>query len=129
MQLQINMIGIITSRIEVMKAFYRDVLGMEIGIEMDEFVEFKHEGVRFALSTNAVMEKATGDPGYSAPKSGHSLELAFKVESEAAVDSTYSALIEKGATPVKEPETMPWNQRTAFFADPDGHIHEIFTDL
>jgi len=24
---------------------------------------------------------------------------------------------------------MPWNQRTAFIADPDGNIHEIFADL
>jgi len=34
-----------------------------------------------------------------------------------------------GAREVHKPEDMPWNQRTALFADPDGNIHEIFADI
>ena len=30
---------------------------------------------------------------------------------------------------IKEPQNMPWNQRTALFADPDGNIHEIFAGI
>jgi hypothetical protein len=34
-----------------------------------------------------------------------------------------------GAIPIKKPSYMPWNQRTGFFADPDGNVHEVFADL
>jgi hypothetical protein len=26
-------------------------------------------------------------------------------------------------------DDVPWQQRTAMFADPDGNIHEFFADL
>lgn len=38
----------------------------------------------------------------------------------------YEDLISKGATSIKGPSDMPWGHRTAFFADPEGNIHEIF---
>lgn len=57
------------------------------------------------------------------------LELAFPVSSPSEVDATYKELIQKGATPIKEPADMPWHQRAAFLADPDGNIHEIFAKL
>ena len=38
-------------------------------------------------------------------------------------------LICKGAASVHEPQDMPWNQRTALFADPNGNIHEIFVEI
>ena len=41
----------------------------------------------------------------------------------------YHEITQKGAAPIKRPEDMPWNQRAAFIADPDGNIHEIFADL
>jgi lactoylglutathione lyase len=44
------------------------------------------------------------------------------------VESIYSEIIKKGAVPIKEPSDMPWGQRTAFFADPDGNVHELFAD-
>ena len=33
--------------------------------------------------------------------------------------------VDKGATPVLEPTTEPWGQRTCFIADPEGNIIEI----
>jgi lactoylglutathione lyase len=65
----------------------------------------------------------------STKKLGQSVELAFKVETPDEVDTTYTKIIHKGATPIKSPEDKPWGQRAAFFADPDGNIHEIFADL
>lgn len=124
------MLGIVTSQLPEMKTFFTDVLGFEILLEMEgNYVEFKHDGVRVALSTHEVMAGATGDESYKKPTQGHRFELAFRAESPAAVDTTYAELIEKGAKGVKEPSDMPWNQRTAFFADPDGNVHEVFADL
>jgi len=45
------------------------------------------------------------------------------------LEKTYVNLLEKGAVGICEPKDMPWNQRMALFADPDGNIHEIFTDI
>lgn len=129
MKPRINMIGIITTKFDEMKKFYRDVLNFEPLLEMDNFVEFKNEGVRLAISTASVMAQATGEQEYLKSKQGHSLELAFRSDSPVAVDKDFKNIIDKGAKAIKSPADMPWGQRTAFFADPDGNIHEIFADL
>ncbi len=126
---RINMIGIITNDFDTMHTFYRDVLGFEEKLVMESFVEFVSEGVRLAISTGSVMEQATGDASYTTPHTGHAFELAFDAGTPADVDVEYRELVERGALPVKEPADMPWGQRTAFFADPDGNIHEIFANL
>lgn len=56
-------------------------------------------------------------------------ELAFPCENPNDVDESFKKLICKGVISVHEPKDMPWNQRTALFADPDGNIHEIFTEI
>ena len=130
MQLKLDMMGIITDNFVKMKEFYRDSLGLEVVFEMsDNYVEFKVPGIRFAISTNEVMHGVTKHDSYKQARQGQSLELAFIVDSPEEVDSTYTAILEKGAKAITSPADMPWGQRAAFFADPDGNIHEIFTDL
>ena len=127
--MQINMVGIITSQLDTMVEFYRDVMGMTIITQMDNYVEFEQQGIRFALSTSQVMRTTTGHPSYDQKTQGQVLELAFLVHSAEEVDTTYQHLIANGATAVKDPEDKPWGQRAGFFADPDGNIHEIFANL
>lgn len=129
MKPRIDMIGIITSRFQEMRDFYANTLNFPIALEMPNFVEFQNEGVRFSISTNEVMHQATGHKSYTKPHKGSPLELAFRTETPAEVDSEYKKLTSAGATPIKGPHDLPWNQRAAFFADPDGNIHEIFADL
>jgi uncharacterized glyoxalase superfamily protein PhnB len=45
------------------------------------------------------------------------------------VDASYARVLEGGTKPVQPPASMPWGQRTAFFADPEGYIHELFSEL
>lgn len=130
MKPQIDMIGIITWNFDEMLVFYRDTLSFKVTWAMEwSYAEFANEWVRFAISTNDVMADATGHPSYKEPRSGQSLELAFRVDTPWAVDSTYQEIIAKWATHIKRPADMPRGQRAAFFADPDGNIHEIFADL
>lgn len=103
-------------------------MGLEVSEDMGEYVEFKSDGVRFAVCSRAIMESATGDASYRELRKGQSFELAFNVENSEALDELFAELVAKGARPVQEPATMPWGQRTAFFADPDGNIHELFTE-
>ncbi len=104
-------------------------MGFEVRDDMGEYVEFDSEGVRFAVCSRATMESATGDASYKEPRTGQSFELAFEVQGTDALDELFAELVAKGAKAVQAPETMPWGQRTAFFADPDGNIHELFTEL
>jgi len=129
MQAKIALISIFTDNLAAMVRFYRDVLGFEIELQLERYVEFASDGVRFAICARSVLAETTGHPDYNAPRRGQPFGLAFPVDSPAAVDGAYGEIVEKGATPIKVPAEMPWGQRTGFFADPDGNIHELFADL
>jgi len=126
---KIALITILTDNVPALVQFYREVLGFQPKNDTGEYVEFQHEGVRFAICARSIMKNATGHPGYAEPGRGHTFELALPLATPAEVDQAYAEIIAKGGTPVRSPATMPWGQRTAFFADPDGNIHEVFADL
>lgn len=127
MKAEINLITIWTNDIDTMKHFYHSVLGFPIKNDLGSYVEFESDGVRFSICRRDVMYDYSSE--YRSEGSGQVFELAFPCESLSDVDETYDKLIAMGATPIHPPENMPWNQRTALFADPDGNIHEIFADL
>ena len=129
MKARIALITILTDSLLPMVAFYRDALGFQPKLEMDNYIEFENEGVRFAVCASSVMMDIVKHPGYQETRRGHSFELAFPVDTPQEVDTVYAEIVEKGAQPILAPANMPWNQRTAFFADPDGNIHEIFAEL
>lgn len=127
MKAQINLITIWTNEIEKMKKFYHQVLGFNIKNDLGNYVEFENDGVRFAICTRDVMYGYSGE--YKKESFGQTFELAFPCESPKDVDESFNELMAKGATSIHEPQDMPWNQRTALFADPDGNIHEIFAEI
>lgn len=98
-------------------------------MDMGTYVELINEGVRFSICDREIMLKATDNPIFLKTPDGCSFELAFACDSPQDVDKSYEALILKGAKHVQAPSTMEWGQRTAFFADPDGNIHELFSEL
>lgn len=126
--MQINMLGVLTDRLAEMKEFYSSVLGFEIAQELESYVEFSGQPVRFAICERKIMQQVTGDPVYDQRATGAPLELAFKCDSREQLDADYQELIAKGAKAVKPPAAMPWGQYAGFFADPDGHVHELFVD-
>jgi len=129
MSLRIDLITLLTDDVQKLVAFYTDVLGFQADTEMESYVELVSDSVRFAICNRSIMAEATNHPSYQERKAGQAFELAFPVDSPESVDKTYADIIVKGALPVHAPENMPWGQRAAFFADPDGNIHEIFADL
>jgi len=84
-------------------------------------------GTRFALCTRQVMHQHTDHPSYTEKPAGQSFELAFPAGKPENVHTWYKQLVAHGATPVKPPELMPWGRVTAFIADPDGNIHELYS--
>ena len=125
----IALITLLTDNIAAMREFYCTALGFTLKNDDGEYVEFEHDGVRFSICTRTTMLQATGHPSYEFQRQGQAVELAFPASNAAEVDTLYQDLIAKGATPIKEPADMPWGQRAAFFADPDGNIHELFAEL
>lgn len=127
MKAKIDLITIWTEKIDAMKKFYDDVLGFSVINDLGDYVEFKSEGVRFAVCSRGVMHDYSDE--FKKKSKGQAFELAFPCESAEDVDRSYREIISEGATPVQEPQDMPWDQRTALFADPEDNIHELFAEL
>ncbi len=129
MQARVALITVLADDVPAMKRFYSEVLGFQVANDLGQYVEFENDGVRLAICARSVMLSATGHADFNQSRRGQSFELAFPCHSPAGVDDSYAAIVAKGATPVTAPATMPWGQRAAFFADPEGNIHELFADL
>ncbi len=132
MKAMIDLVTILTDDAPRLIAFYRDALGFaphgnDDNGDNGDYCEFAMDGgTRFAVCARSVMAETTHHPSFRTPAAGQAFELAFPCDTHDAVDATYAAIIAKGATPVQPPATMPWGMRAAFFADPDGNIHEVF---
>ena len=126
---QIALITILTDDVPRLAAFYRDVLRFEVRTDQGGYVEFHNNGVRFAVCARSILRDATAHASYVEAHRGQCFELAFPCETPADVDRAYVNLVAHGAAPIHAPADMPWGQRTAMFADPEGNIHEIFADL
>lgn len=129
LQPQIALITLLTGDVPAMRSFYEEVIGFPVKTDMEQYVEFESEGVRFSICDRAVMSEATEHVDYRDAAEGQRCELAFPCAMPEDVDVAYRRIVAAGAVPVKPPADMPWGQRTAFFADPEGNIHELFADL
>lgn len=126
---RIALITVLADDAPALARFYREVLGFRIVNDLGHYVEFAHEGVRFAICARSVMARATHHPSFKLPANGQAFELAFPLDTPEELDRVYAAVVAGGATPVAGPAVMPWGQKTAFFADLEGNIHELFVDL
>ncbi len=118
--------GIFVTDMAKMIRFYRDVLGFEIKEdESTENVYLVKDGTLFMLYERKNFEKMTNRKyEYVNGLNGH-YEIALYVDTFDEVDKAYKKVIALGATPVLEPTTEPWGQRTCYIADPEGNLIEI----
>jgi catechol 2,3-dioxygenase len=112
---------------EVSKRFYRDVLGFLIAEEDPD-----HGGVFMTLGQNfhtldigqhPAPEEAQR-PQWGQIGLGH---IAFQVGSYAALRDAYAHLVKNGVEILRA--TNHVNQRSFYFADPDGNTLEIYYEL
>ena len=61
---RIGLVTILADDVDAMKAFYGGVLGFEVVEHLGSYVEFRSEGVRFAVCARDVMFTHTGHPSY-----------------------------------------------------------------
>lgn len=118
--------GLFVNDMAAMIRFYRDVLGFEIRESEDtENVYLVKDGTLFLLYGRKDFEKMTNRKyEYVKGFNGHS-EIALYVDTFEEVDRAFENAVSKGASPILEPTTEPWGQRTCYIADPEGNLIEI----
>lgn len=118
--------GLLVEDMAKMVRFYRDVLGFEIREGEDASnVYLVKDGTLFLLYGRKDFEKMTSRKyEYLKGVNGH-FEIALYVDTFAEVDAVFADTVQKGATPILEPTTEPWGQRTCYIADPEGNLIEI----
>lgn len=103
-------------------AFYRDVLGLEVRVEGDGYVEFRMENTKFSLFERTKLAELIGREGGRAPCG----EIGFIVDD---VDAEAERLMLAGVEVLKGPVDRPWRERTLHIADPDGNVVEFAQKL
>ena len=118
--------GLLVDDMPTMVRFYRDVMGFEITEgENAQNVYLIKDGTLFMLYERKNFEKMTSKSyQYTQGINGH-FEIALYVDTFEQVDKEYHRIVGKGATPVMQPTTEPWGQRTCYVADPEGNLIEI----
>lgn len=118
--------GLFVKDMEKMIRFYRDVLGFEIKEAEDAVnVYLIKDDTLFMLYGRENFEKMTSRKYEYVKGLNAHFEIALYVDTFDEVDKTFAAAVSKGATPVLEPTTEPWGQRTYYISDPEGNLIEI----
>lgn len=118
--------GIFVNDMGEMIRFYRDVLGFKIKESEDtKNVYLIKDDTLFMFYGRSDFERMTNRRyEYVKGLNGH-YELALYVDTFEEVDEKYKEIVSRGATPILEPITEPWGQRTCYIADPEGNLVEI----
>lgn len=114
--------------LETCAAFYRDVIGLPVAVtdpvsiifqleDQQHLVLLKPEAAGAMMSEEAIAFQQAN---------GHRMLLCVGVED---VDSVYATLTSKGVIFIKPPVDQVWGRRTAYFADPEGNLWELWQSL
>lgn len=108
------------------RAFYRDVMGFPIELDLDNWVSFRVGATLLTLRPRG--PGLAWDDGPAAPGSA-AVQLAFRVP-PAAVDACHAELVAKGVIILREPTDLAgWRHRTLFFRDPEDNVVEIYAEI
>jgi len=98
------------------KTLYKEILGLPVTEENDNFIMFDTKGSRLAfhrLKKGSHLDRQT-------------VELHLEVDN---VDEVYLALQRKGVKFADKPANRPWGNRMASFHDAEGYVVEIVGPL
>jgi len=104
-------------------AFYRDVLGFEVKLEGDGYVEFVTEAGKFGLLERSMLSGLIGPTPAPAGPQG---EILFLVED---ADAEADRLQRAGVEILSGPQDRPWGHRTVHLLDPDGFVIELAQEI
>lgn len=118
---------LIVKDLEACRAFYGDTLGLEVAFTDDVSTGYKMQGHDFlVLQETAAAEMMSAEVVGIGKAGSHRVLLCAEV---ADVDAVYQTLLDKGVNGLKAPKDQAWGRRTAYFADPEGNLWELFQHL
>lgn len=126
MEQRLSMITLGVADLKRAVAFYEKVIGWKAAPSPSEIVFFDLGGFVLGLCPHvdvAADMNAVADDSRDSAYQGFT--LSHLVRSKEEVDIIFSRLKEKGATTIKEPETLVWGGYSGYFSDPDGHCWRI----
>jgi lactoylglutathione lyase len=102
--------------------FWTGLLGLPLGHRSGPYAQLDTGTTRLALYQREAMAVTLGRALEPPEPRAPGFEVGFKVPD---VDAAYAELVAGGARAVRPPVDRPWGQRTAYVADPDGHLVEL----
>ncbi len=109
------------------REFYESKFGLEALFNDEVSSAYKMGDLDFVLLHVDAAKDMVGEDALNFDgTTGKRVLLCVGVED---VDVTYEALITKGLTFIKAPKSQDWGRRTAYFADPEGNLWELWHSL
>lgn len=127
MPVRLDAIGLVVADMPRSLAFYRR-LGLEFPPDADEQGHVETTlpgGMRLLWDTVEIVRSFDAD--WQPPTGGHRTAFAFRCDSPADVDATYSELVAAGSDGHNAPWDAYWGQRYATVLDPDGNAVDLFS--
>lgn len=122
MEQRLSVISLGVADLARSRRFYVDGLGWKPAIEMDEIIFFQAGGLVVGLFPG--LAEDAGVEGAGRPFGGL-IALAHNVRTRDEVDAMVAEVEAAGAVVTRAAQDLPWGGRSAYFADPDGHLWEI----
>jgi catechol 2,3-dioxygenase-like lactoylglutathione lyase family enzyme len=108
----------------LLRSFYRALGWHELPNGDDAWTGFLLGGVLLALFPLSDLT-AEAAPDSQEPTGWSGITLACAVNTRDEVETTFTAAVSAGATPVADASDRSWGGRSAFIADPEGNRWEI----
>ncbi len=107
--------------------FYEDVFGLKNPYTDPVSAAYRIEDHDFVLlKPAAAADMITPEAVSLGQAAGHHVLLCLEV---ADVDATYQTLMAQGVSFLKPPKSQAWGRRTAYLADPEGNLWELWQPL
>ena len=124
---KITAIVLIVQDLNKVMTFYRDVLGLPSTCNDDVSYGFKLGDQDLVVLQHSAAIEMTGEPAISLTAGvNHTSMPCINCDD---IDATCNELTAKGLTFIKPPKDQAWGRRTAYFADPEGHIWELYQEI
>ena len=101
--------------------FYQDIFGLKSTFTDDVSAGYKLAEQDFVVLQRKAAAEMVGEEALSL--AGNRTMMCIEVEN---VDDSYKSLRAKGLAFLKAPKSQDWGRRTAYFADPEGNIWELW---
>jgi catechol 2,3-dioxygenase-like lactoylglutathione lyase family enzyme len=119
---EIGVIELFYDDLAAAKAFYQDVFGLPVDGEDETSVSFALGDMVLGLLSRPAASELIDPVRVAPPDAGARMCATIGVDD---VDAVCAQLSERGVKIIAGPYNRRWGPRSAYFADPGGHIYEI----